>query len=34
MPYRSTRIDKPGSTDAPPVDTVVLAHDEDRKSVV
>jgi urease accessory protein len=28
MPYRSTRIDKSGSNDAPPVDILVLKHDE------
>ena len=28
MPYRSTRIEKPGSADAPPLDVVVLTHDE------
>ncbi|CAN7175161.1 urease accessory protein UreE [Rhizobium sp. LjRoot254] len=28
MPYRSTRIEKPGHTDKPPIDVVVLTHDE------
>lgn len=27
MPYRSTRIEKPGSADKPPIDVVVLTHD-------
>ena len=28
MPYRSTRIEKAGSADKPPIDVVVLTHDE------
>lgn len=28
MPYRSTRVVKPGSVEATPIDVVVLTHDE------